>query len=255
MRHVRHPDSRLWIALALGLWQGVVGEGLLFAWAQARRAQEALAADFRLLALLSEGLDEERLNMARERLLFLPDTQAVEYVPRERALEGLAVRDPELARAVSLLGENPLPAGFEVRLTPDGVARLSGWLEAAGRIAEIARIEYRAPQAQAILQARADARYLALLLSLGLWGLALGSFFYLIPGFAEPERLLHTLWESLPMPVWGAGGGAIGTGAALALALPLNSGSPFWVWPPTWGLALLVAGGAMAGWIADRLLP
>ena len=255
MRHLRHPDSRLWIALALGLWQGLVAEGLFFAWAQCRQVEQTLASDFRLIALLGDGVDEERQNMARERLLFQPDTRSVEFIPRERALEGLASREPDLARAAGLLGENPLPSGFEVKLTADGLSRLSRWLDAAGKIPDIVRVDYRAPQAQAVLQARADKLYLALILSLGFWGLALAAFYFCIPGFAEPEHALHTLWEAAPMLGWGLGGSAIGTGLALAIAVPLSTSSPFWMWPPAWGLGIIAASGLMTGWIADRLLP
>lgn len=254
MRHLRHPDSRLWIALALGLWQGLVGTGLFFAWSQCRQAELTLAGDFKLLAFLADGADEERQNMVRESLLFQPDTRSVEFVSKDRALEGLAVREPDLARAAGLLGDNPLPSGFEVKLSGAGIARLSKWLEAAGKIPGIARVEYRAPQADAVVQARADKNFLALILSAGLWLLALAAFYLLIPGFTEPEHLLHSVWESVPVMGWGLGGAAAGTGLALAIALPLATGSPFWQWPPAWGLGIVVASGILTGWIADRLL-
>lgn len=48
-----------------------------------------------------------------------PVVAAVEYVPKERALERFRTDFPELLEVTSSLAQNPFPAAFEIRLRPD----------------------------------------------------------------------------------------------------------------------------------------
>jgi len=243
------------LALGTGLLLGLLGEGLLFAWSQCRRVEEVLFQDFKALALVAQGVGEDRLKLAQERLLFQPEVVSVEFISRQQALEALSKRDPELAKSVTLLGDNPLPAGFEVRFSPQGLEHLSEWVRVAGSVPEISRVEYKQAQLQALLQARADARYLASILALGLWMLAAISFSLFVAGLGDLDRATHWLGDSMPGIGCGALGGALGAALALLAALPLLSSSPFWSWPPGWGVPLVSFAGAMSGWIVSRLVP
>lgn len=255
MHILRRLDIRVWGALALGFLAGTAGEGLLFTWAQSREIQETLSTDFRLLAFVPGDVAPERRDVIRELLEGDPDVVEARFVSKDQALAALGERDPELARSAAVLGRNPLPSAFELRLTVEGLGRLGDLARVAEKIPEISRIEYKSQQARAILEAQAYRKFVAVVLSLCLWVLALGAAYLVIPGLAAPEEVLRWLRDAAPAMAWGVIGAALGMGAVLALSIPIRPNASFWAWPPLWGQAAVAAAGALCGWMLDRVLP
>ena len=227
-----------------GLLCGTIGEALLSLDAQVRHLEEVLIADFRVVAFLSEEMAESKWRVAEERLRALPGTREVRFVSRDGALESLREQDPELARSVALLGENPLQSAFEIELAPEAVSRTASWARSAGELPGIGDIRFKPRQVQAVVQCQFYSRFLRLVSSLA-------AFFWLAGCAAA-------LWKALAEDDGRAGPGglrarlaaaalscAAGMGVVLLAALPLRSSPAAWASPYGWSQALLLLVGTL----------
>ncbi|MBI5596467.1 MAG: hypothetical protein HY928_10305 [Elusimicrobia bacterium] len=125
---------------AAGLLGGLFTESLLVMLAQARRLEAALSEDFRVVAALESAVDSESRGVAEERLLALAGTESAAYVSAEEAVERLSSRDPSLSQSVAVVGENPIPGFFEVKLAGEHVAQVADWVKAAEAVPELSEI-------------------------------------------------------------------------------------------------------------------
>lgn len=241
--------KNLFTAALLGLLCGTVGETLLFMEAQTRRVEEALCADFRIVAFLDGQLPEAAVRALEASLLEVPGTAGVRFVSRDESLAALRHQDPEMMRSVALLGENPLESAFEVELHPESVARSSEWAEAAAKLKEVGDIRFKPMEVQAIVQAQFFVRFLRLALSLS-------GFFWLAGAAAGLWAALSTreargILDGLPSRAAMAGlGAAAGMGLVLVAALPLRSAPAAWAAPTPLSQALLFGAGLLGAFFA-----
>ncbi len=182
------PLRRFGAAYALGSILGLMGASLLFLENSCRSIESSLLEEFRIIAFLKPDLDEGRRLIVEEKLGALPDVAQTRFVSPQQSLDALKKEDPDLAESLALVGENPLPGAFEVRLDPEAVSRVSQWVLEAYGLTELADIRYQPVLVQAILQVQFYSRFLALVrgaaLSLGV-ALLLGSMWLSGPKRAE----------------------------------------------------------------------
>lgn len=235
--------ARAWSLFALAAAAGLAGETLLLAERHCSRLESALRDDFKVVLFLRASIEEARAKVLEEKLRGAPDVADVRFVSADAALAELKREDPELAEAVALVGDNPLPAAFEVRPSPESFTQLGAWLDSVQRLADWADLRYKPGQVQAILRLRFYSRLLRM---------ALSAITCLFAGIAlaalllSPERGKGSHWT--PSALWAAAGGAAGACAALAVAWPLRRDELLWGWPDPAGQLALLAACAAIGW-------
>ena len=136
--------------LLMGLSSLMVGLALfvlgLFALA-AHNLQVALTSveeRVEVVAYLRDDIRQVDLDAVTETLATIPGVEAVQFVPREEALER-ALRDlPEIAEVSSDLEVNPFPASLEVRFLPSGrsTENVQTVVTAAERFAFVEDVRY-----------------------------------------------------------------------------------------------------------------
>jgi cell division protein FtsX len=219
----------------------LAGQSLLLVEGQCRRLESALRSDFRVVFFLRGGMSEAKREVLEEKLRAQPEVASVRWVSPDDALGALRRVDPDLVDSVALVGDNPLPGGFEVTPAPEALPRLAAWIDSAQDLADWSDVRWKPAQLQAILRARLYARWLRLTLNtlfcaaaaLALWALfgSLGGG----PGGA-------------PLAWTGALGGVAGLAFAAAAAWPLRRDGLLWAWPSPWTQAAVVAACAALGW-------
>src|SRR6187551_393770 len=119
--------ARLMSLLALAAAAGLAGETLLLAERHCSRLEASLRDDFRVVLFTRASLEESRAKVLEEKLRSAPEVADVRFIPADEALAALKRDDPELADSVALVGDNPLPAAFEVRPAPEAFTHLGAW--------------------------------------------------------------------------------------------------------------------------------
>lgn len=230
--------ARLATLCALAAAAGLAGETLLLAERQCSRLEASMREDFRVVLFMRATLDEPRAKVLEEKLRSAPEVADVRYIPADEALAALKLDDPELAESLALVGDNPLPAAFEVRPAPEALTHLGAWIDDAQRLADWSDLRYKPGQVQAILRLRFYAYLLRMTLSTLAClfaGVALGA-------LSSVARLRHA------PALWAACSGAVGAMLAVAISWPLRRDALLWALPePSAQLALLAAC-ATLGW-------
>ena len=244
---------RLFFGLILGAAVGLGGETLLLLEHQCRRVERTLGDDFRVVFFLKAEQNEGDSQVLLKRLRALGQVEDARAVSKKDALAQLKRQEPELAEAVTPLNENPLDAGFEVRLTEAGLGRLPQWLAEAEELADWSDVRYKPAQAEAVLEAAFYARFIAVVLS-GLVCLAALLAFFGLWAWGE---IPHGHWPALGRALranpgsilGGALGGVLGACAVCAIALPLRTAAAGLAWPSAVEQFVLIAAAAVAGWV------
>ncbi|MBI4059906.1 MAG: hypothetical protein HY403_00595 [Elusimicrobia bacterium] len=222
---------------ALAAAAGLAGETLLLAERHCSRLEASLSDDFRVVLFVRSPLEEARAKVFEEKLRAAPEVADVRFISADEALAALKREDPELAESIAVVGDNPLPAAFEVRPALESLTRLGAWIDAVQRLAEWSDLRYKTGQVQAILRLRFYAYFLRVALSTLLClaaGLALGAL------IAAPARRAPALWT--------AAGGAAGGAFAILIAWPLHRDALLWAWPDPFAQILLLGVCATLGW-------
>lgn len=194
--------------------------------------------DFRVVLFMGASLDEPRVKVLEEKLRAAPEVADVRYIPADEALAALKRDDPELAESLALVGDNPLPAAFEVRPAPEALTHLGAWIDDAQRLAAWSDLRYKPGQVQAILRLRFYAHLLRMTLS------TLACLFA-----AAALGALTSAARLRPAPaLWAAGAGAAGAMLALAIAWPLRRDGMLWALPELSAQLALLAACATLGW-------
>ncbi|MBI3622086.1 MAG: ABC transporter permease [Nitrospirae bacterium] len=105
----------------------------LLVWVNIREMTQAASEEARVQVFLREGLDQAQRDVVRGQLEREPAVESVVYVSEEEALSRFKTRLKDQASLLEGLGENPLPASFELRVRQDP-AVLDQLAELAGRI-------------------------------------------------------------------------------------------------------------------------
>ena len=227
---------------ALAAAAGLAGETLLLAERHCSRLETSLRDDFRVVLFTKASLEEPRAKVLEEKLRAAPEVADVRFVSAEEALAALKRDDPELADSVALVGDNPLPAAFEVRPAPEAFTRFGAWLEGAQSLADWSDLRYKPGQVQAILRLRFYARLLRMTLSTLVCliaGIALAALSVTVRAGSRSART---------PAFWAATGGAAGALLAIAISWPLHRDELLWSWPAPLAQASLLAACATVGW-------
>jgi len=236
-------NARLASLFVLAAAAGLAGEALLLAERHCSQLEASLRDDFRVVLFMRASLSEARVKVLEEKIRATPEVEDVRYISADEALADLKARDPELAESVALVGDNPLPAAFEVRPAPESLTHLGEWLDGAQGLADWSDLRYKQGEVQAILRLRFYAHLLRMTLSTLMCliaGLALAGLGFSAAGGVKPVALLPVLWA--------AGGGAAGAAFALAICWPLHRDELLWAWPVPLAQVALLAACASLGW-------
>lgn len=228
-----------WI-LAVSAAAGLAGQTLLTLEAQCRRFERSLREDFRVVLFLRAPAGDAKLKVLEERLRAMPEAAEVRFVSAAEALEALKREDPELAESVALVGENPLPAAFELTPSPESFARLTEWLEPLREAAPWTDIRYKPGQVQAALRLRFYSHLLRAALST-LLCLSAALALAVLASSRGPAALR---W---PAVGWSLLGGALGAAAASAAFWPLRRDDALWALPSLGAELALAAACAALG--------
>jgi hypothetical protein len=234
--------ARLASLFMLAAAAGLAGETLLLAERHCSRLESSMRDDFRVVFFTRASLEESRAKVLEEKLRAAPEVADVRFVPADEALAALKRDDPELAESVALIGDNPLPAAFEVRPAPESFTHLGAWIDAARRLADWSDLRYKGGEVQAILRLRFYARLLSMTLSTlvclvaGVALIAVGPFSR-TPHHGSPQAAF-----------WAAAGGAFGALIAVAISWPLRRDELLWAWPGLTSQLFLLASCAVLGW-------
>jgi len=231
---------RLASLFALAAAAGLAGETLLLAERHCTRLASSLSDDFRVVLFTRAPLEEARAKVLEEKLRAAPEVADVRFISADEALAALKRDDPELAESVALVGDNPLPAAFEVRPTPESLTHLSSWIDGAQRLADWSDLRYKPGQIQVILRLRLYAYFLRMTLS---------TLVCLIAGLALvalSRRLSPN--GSASSVLWATAGGAAGAALAIAISWPLHRDALLWAWPQPFAQIALLAACATLGW-------
>lgn len=229
---------RLASLFALAAAAGLAGETLLLAERHCSRLEASMSEDFRVVLFTRASLEEARAKVLEEKLRADPDVADVRFISSDEALAALKRDDPELVDSVALIGDNPLPAAFEVRPAAESLTRLGAWIDGAQRLADWSDMRYKPGQVQAILRLRFYAHLLRMTLSTLVClfaGLALAA----LSGAARPR---------LPPMLWAFAGGAAGVALAIAISWPLHRDELLWAWPRPAAQAALLGACVTLGW-------
>ncbi len=235
--------ARLTSLLALAAAAGLAGETLLLAERHCSRLEASLRDDFRVVLFLRASLEESRAKVLEEKLRAAPEVADVRFISADEALAALKRDDPELAESVALVGDNPLPAAFEVRPTPESLTHLGAWIDGARRLADWSDLRYKPGQVQAILRLRFYAHLLRMALSTLLClfaGLALAA-------LSGPRRSASD-GPAASSALWAAAGGVAGVLFTIAVSWPLHRDELLWAWPRPLAQISLLAVCATLGW-------
>jgi hypothetical protein len=234
---------RLGSLFALAAAAGLAGETLLLAERHCTRLESSLRGDFRVVLFTRASLEESRAKVLEEKLLAAPEVAGVRFISSDEALAALKRDDPELAESTALVGDNPLPAAFEVSPAPEALTHLGAWIDGVRRLADWSDLRYKPGQLQAILRLRFYAYLLRVTLSTLLCliaALALGM-------LSLPASAHHAKERGRPA-LWSFAGGAAGAAFALALSWPLHREELLWAWPQPLSQLALLAACAAIGW-------
>lgn len=227
---------------------------LLFMQKQSAGIYRMLKDDFRIILVIDEKASVTSVKEAGDKLRAMPGVSGVDFVSRDAGLAFLRQRDPGLVRSVSIIGENPLPELFEVRLDDAALGDAGAWLESNvlnGKLPVVAGASYKPEQIYGIMQASFYNRLLTLSLSLAF------VLFVLYAFFAEWRALADALAKPRPLAIGWVLSGMTGALAALGvcwvLVAPVSYLSPlWWSYPPVAALAGLVLCGGLLGWTLYR---
>ncbi|OGR83879.1 MAG: hypothetical protein A3J74_04895 [Elusimicrobia bacterium RIFCSPHIGHO2_02_FULL_57_9] len=237
-------------ACLMGLAVGLGGETLLFMERQCQNIEQLLYDDFKVVLFLNKDIGREKAKTLEERLRALPDVEAVNSVSQLQAMETLRRDNPELIEAVTLLGDNPLNPGCEIRLAAQRLPKIGEWISSAQGLAPWADIRYKPAQVRAILQAQFYRHFIDLALSSIL---CLAAFAALAALWSSLRERRTWSWRAVilyfaPPIAACAAGAAVGMGLVALMALPMRLFIPWVAWPLASRQVVLVLSAAIAGW-------
>lgn len=228
------------LTFTVGLVGGLLGQSLLFMESQARKIEQTLVDDFKVVAFVKADLNAGKLKVLEEKVRALPDVESARLVSRDEALDELKRVDPDLVESVALLGENPLQPAFEVRLAAVSLARAGPWVENAYALTELEDIRYKPAQIRAILLAQFYGHFLKLVANVSLCFtiFMLAGFFG--TGFSFSAAALK---RAAAFPA----GTLTGMGLTYVLVYPVRNLYSWWTWPSLPNQTLLVLAAVVLG--------
>lgn len=85
---------------------------------------ESLKEKVEIVAFLDENLTIEKIGSLRAKIFNMGNIEDITYTSKEEALDILS-KDPEIAYYIKIIGENPLPASFNIKLIDRTIERVT----------------------------------------------------------------------------------------------------------------------------------
>jgi cell division protein FtsX len=233
--------ARLASLFVLAAASGLAGETLLLAERHCSHLESSMRDDFRVVLFTRASLEEARAKVLEEKLRAAPEVADVRFISADEALASLKHDDPELAESTALVGDNPLPAAFEVRPTLEALTHIGSWIDGVQRLADWSDLRYKSGQVQAILHLRLYIFFLRMTLSTLLCLIA-GIALIALTSFSTHKT------RSGASVMWAGGGGVLGAALALAISWPLHREELLWAWPSPLAQIAVLASCATFGW-------
>ncbi|MFH1619171.1 MAG: permease-like cell division protein FtsX [bacterium] len=236
------------VVFLITLCGGLLADSVLFMARQLGEVRSLLEDDFKVLVISTGKISKDKAGVMEEKIRALPGVSAVTYIGGDRRLKKLEETDPDLVQSMVLLGSNPMPDTFEVRVEEKVLGDVYSWAETVREVRGVANVRYKPFQAYAILQTIFYERFLKLSLSLA--GVFLAFLGIMTLTYRSPW---HNLLPELKNNPWWGVSGAAGAFAAVFICFfavyPIRYLSPLWAWPRLiWHTAIVLAG-AFSGWV------
>ena len=153
-------------AFVLGLGLALGGGSLLFLSRQCRALTNSLGRDFKAILFVGTSLGAEEIKGIEAKLRALKGVEETRYVTSDEALARLTREDPDFVRSVALVGPNPLPSAFEIKLGADGFALNPAVLaQLAAVVGDKATLRYSRKELEALFEAKFYARVIGLVMA------------------------------------------------------------------------------------------
>lgn len=123
------------------------------------------------VVFLQEGLSAGEVQQIKGKILKLPNVQELEFTSKQEALNELLSADPDLAKQIELVGKNPLPASFNIRLVDKSPEQVETLVNQLGKIPGIEEVKCSKKEAETLTN---------LIGSVKLFGLISGGFLGII---------------------------------------------------------------------------
>lgn len=109
-----------------------------------RGAVGSLQDDIKVIIYLHDNLSAQGLAELQQRLSGEPEAAALAYVSKEKALADFRAQFPSEQDLLQGLGDNPLPASFEVTLAPRyrSVDAVKRWTDRLKAVPGVAQVQY-----------------------------------------------------------------------------------------------------------------
>ncbi len=105
---------------------------------------DSLHEDFQVVVYVSDDLAAQDISKLRQTMKEDPGVESLTYVSKEQALKDFREQFPAESHLLDGLGENPLPASFEVTLAPSlrSPASVTRWTERLRGLPGVAEVRY-----------------------------------------------------------------------------------------------------------------
>lgn len=126
---------------AVGISLLLVGLFLLVL-ANLNRGLARISEKVGVIAFLKDNLSEKQINSVQENLHKIGNVKAIEFTSKQQALNELLTSDPDLAKQIELVGKNPLPASFNIKIVDKTPAQVANLVSQIKKLPEIEEVKY-----------------------------------------------------------------------------------------------------------------
>ncbi|MCX5783494.1 MAG: hypothetical protein NTW04_03525 [Elusimicrobia bacterium] len=220
---------------------------------QAESIHKILSGDFRVLVIMEGNVSPQ--DQAENILRVTDGVAATASVSKADSLELVKSRDPELAKSISVVGENPMPEFFEIRVKDSVLYDIGAWLQnniLNGKVPGAAGVFYKPEQVYALQQLSFYRLFLYMVLGLFFVGFATFALYCEVLG-ARKISFAVAFPQGIGKMVSGFAGAAAALGIFWLLIYPIKYLSPIWWSAPLikWEAAIILEG-ALLGWALFR---
>jgi len=211
-----------------------------------------LKEDFSVIVTLEDNTQSGSIEKIENKLKSLPQIYSVKFFSKKKSLDFLKNSEPEFFAQIKNLGENPMPAYFELKLSAFALSDIKGWVEKnlKGKISEISQVHYNFQNAFTILQVNFYKKFLWLVLSLlALLVILLA----VVVEFSAVKKAAFSFKKSIGWILSSIAASLTGIFLMWLWIYPINNLNPqWWSWPPLHLHLVVIFFSAVFGWTLYR---
>jgi cell division transport system permease protein len=118
----------------------IIGIFLLFA-VNLKKVINELKESVEIVAFLKNKIDSRQLAQLKEKITAIPNVKSVQYISPEDALVDFT-RDSDLRKQIEFIGENPLPASFNIKLNVESEVVMTAVVKEIEKYDQIDEVRY-----------------------------------------------------------------------------------------------------------------